>query len=240
MRATRSAAASGGAVDAMHDSFMPLGGGTALRTGTRRGSAEDCMAGAPAKESIRNGVCHKNPRRITIYIMSAAQTWFGLSIVLPCWPAEALWGKFAVDSPLEGDGFELPVPRTTPGFWPISTTHNASRQMPQKGSSDQTVACFRRLGAGVVGSAAVCAFRFRPPGTGSKRAGWRRSGAFFGAVCFEPDASRARLRFKAVMISMTGGGAAISLGSTVSPFILASIRRLWGHEREFCSRCWSE
>ena len=104
--------------------------------------------------------------------------------------------------------------------------HNASRQMPQKGSSDQAVACLRRLGAGVVGSAAVCAFRFRPPGTGSKRAGWRRSGAifaFFGAVCFEPDASRARLRFKAVMRSMTGGGAAISLGLTVSPFILASI-----------------
>src|SRR5580692_8687826 len=100
-------------------------------------------------------------------------------------------------------------------------THNASRQMPQKGSSDQAVACLRRLGAGVVGSAAVCAFRFRPPGTGSKRAGWRRSGAifaFFAAVCFEPDASRARLRFKAVMRSMTGGGAAISLGLTVSPF----------------------
>src|ERR1700720_2620938 len=60
----------------------------------------------------------------------------------------------------------------------------------------------------------------------AKRAGWRRSGAifaFFGAVCFEPDASRARLRFKAVMRSMTGGGAAISLGLTVSPFILASI-----------------
>src|SRR5580700_2669773 len=105
-------------------------------------------------------------------------------------------------------------------------THNASRQMPQKGSSDQAVACLHRLGAGVVGSAAVCAFRFRPPGTGSKRAGWRRSGAifaFFAAVCFEPDASRARLRFKAVMRSMTGGGAAISLGLTVSPFILASI-----------------
>src|ERR1700730_12291993 len=101
--------------------------------------------------------------------------------------------------------------------------HNASRQMPQKGSSDQAVACLRRLGAGVVGSAAVCAFRFRPPGTGSKRAGWRRSGAFFaffGAVCFEPDASRARLRFKADMRSMTGAGAAISLGLTVSPFIL--------------------
>src|ERR1700730_3602176 len=101
--------------------------------------------------------------------------------------------------------------------------HNASRQMPQKGGSDQTVACFRRLGAGVVGSAAVCAFRFRPPGTGSKRAGWRRSGAFFGAVCFEP-ASRARLRFKAVMRSMTGGGA-ISLGLTVSPFRPCSRKR---------------
>jgi hypothetical protein len=133
--------------------------------------------------------------------------------------------KFA-DSPLEGDGFELPVPRTTTRLLADLYAHNASRQMPQKGSSDQAVACLRRLGAGVVGSAAVCAFRFRPPGTGSKRAGWRRSGtifAFFGAVCFEPDASRARLRFKAVMRSMTGGGAAISLGLTVSPFILASI-----------------
>jgi hypothetical protein len=27
--------------------------------------------------------------------------------------------RFAEDSPLEGDGFELPVPRTTPDFWPI-------------------------------------------------------------------------------------------------------------------------
>ena len=107
-------------------------------------------------------------------------------------PAE----RFARDSLLEGDGFELPVPPTTP--------HNASRQMPQKGSSDQAVACLRRLGTGAMGSAVACAFRFRPPGTGNKRAGWRRSGAFFGAVCFEPDASRARLRFKAVMRSMTG------------------------------------
>ena len=56
--------------------------------------------------------------------------------------------------------------------------------------------------------APACAFRFRPPRTGSKRAGWRRSGAIlfalFGVVCFEPDASRARLRFKAAMRSMTG------------------------------------
>src|SRR6516225_8567466 len=37
------------------------------------------------------------------------------------------------------------------------------------------------------------------------------------------DASRARLGFKAAMRSMTGVGAAISLGLMVSPFILASI-----------------
>ena len=29
--------------------------------------------------------------------------------------------RFAPDSPLEGDGFELPVPRRHPGSWPIST-----------------------------------------------------------------------------------------------------------------------
>ena len=55
--------------------------------------------------------------------------------------------------------------------------HDASRRIPKKGSSDQIVACLRCLAAGVVGSATACAFRFRPPGTGSKRAGWRRSGA---------------------------------------------------------------
>jgi hypothetical protein len=77
--------------------------------------------------------------------------------------------EFALDSSLEGDGFKLPVPRTTPGFWPISA-HNASRQIPQKGSSDQTVARLRRLAAGVVGSAAACALRFRPPGTRGRAA----------------------------------------------------------------------
>jgi hypothetical protein len=41
--------------------------------------------------------------------------------------------------------------------------HNASRQMPQKGSSDQAVACLRRLGAGVVGVARrLRVFRGRP------------------------------------------------------------------------------
>jgi hypothetical protein len=65
-------------------------------------------------------------------------------------------------------------------------------------------------------------FSVSGPGTGNKT-GWRRSGAvlfaFFGAasVCFKPDASRARLRFKTAIGSMTGGGAAICLGLTVRP-----------------------
>jgi NAD(P)-dependent dehydrogenase (short-subunit alcohol dehydrogenase family) len=33
-----------------------------------------------------------------------------------------------MDSPLEGTGFEPPVPRKTPGLWPIST-RNASRRI---------------------------------------------------------------------------------------------------------------
>jgi hypothetical protein len=40
---------------------------------------------------------------------------------------------------------------------------------------------------------------------------------------FDAGASCAKLRFNAANKSMTGGGAAISLGLTVSPFILTSI-----------------
>src|ERR1700731_5082936 len=55
-------------------------------------------------------------------------------------------------------------------------------------------------------------FPFPTPGNGqqeSRLAPIGRHLPFFGAVCFEPDASRARLRFNAVMSSVTGGGAAI-------------------------------
>src|ERR1700730_14802329 len=38
----------------------------------------------------------------------------GFSLTASTFTAETDWL-------LEGDGFELPVPRTTPGFWPIST-----------------------------------------------------------------------------------------------------------------------
>src|ERR1700730_10351063 len=41
--------------------------------------------------------------------------------------------RFAMDSPLEGGGFELPVPRTTPGFWPISTRTTRRDRCRKKG-----------------------------------------------------------------------------------------------------------
>ena len=43
------------------------------------------------------------------------------------------------------------------------------------------------------------------PGNGQQEGRLAPIGRLLGAVCFEPDASRARLRFKAVMRSMTGG-----------------------------------
>jgi hypothetical protein len=46
--------------------------------------------------------------------------------------------EFAPDSPLEGDGFELPVPRTTPGFWPIST--RTTRRDSARDSSEAAAA----------------------------------------------------------------------------------------------------
>ena len=67
----------------------------------------------------------------------------------------------------------------------------------------------------------------RAPATGNNNAGWRRSGAvllgFFdaAAVRFDAGNSCAKLRFKAAFRSMTGGGAVISFGFTVRPFILA-------------------
>src|SRR5215472_8020176 len=85
----------------------------------------------------------------------------------------------------------------------------------------------RRLEAGVAGAAA--GFRFRPPATGNNKVAWRRSGAVLfaflraPALRFEAGGSCARLRFKAAIKSMTGGGPTISFGLTVSPFILASM-----------------
>jgi hypothetical protein len=37
--------------------------------------------------------------------------WYRAAIMALCWPATPSEVKFAADSPLEGDGFELPVPR---------------------------------------------------------------------------------------------------------------------------------
>ena len=97
---------------------------------------------------------------------------------------------------------------------------------PAKGSSDQTVACLRRLAAGVVGSAAACAFRFRPPGDGQQESRLAPIGRHLvrllrGGVlrtgCFPRQAA-----FQGGHEIDEGWRAAISLGLTVSPFILAS------------------
>src|SRR5580692_8988812 len=54
--------------------------------------------------------------------------------------------RFAQDSPLEGDGFELPVPRTTPGFWPISTRTTRRDRCRKKGVRIRQLLVFAALG----------------------------------------------------------------------------------------------
>ena len=54
--------------------------------------------------------------------------------------------RFARDSPLEGDGFELPVPRTTPGFWPISTRTTRRDRCRKKGVRIRQLLVFAALG----------------------------------------------------------------------------------------------
>src|SRR5271167_2694550 len=75
----------------------------------------------------------------------------------------------------------------------------------------------------MVRSAAGFSFPLRPPDTGRSNDGWRRSATdlarfsvfvlplFAGVSC-------ARLRFKAAVKSITGGGALTSRGSMGSPF----------------------
>ena len=81
----------------------------------------------------------------------------------------------------------------------------------------------------VVGSAARSSFLRRPPDTGKSNDGWRRSDAALMRLSlpdlapFAAGASPARLRFKAAIRSITGGGVETSLGLMATPFILASI-----------------
>jgi hypothetical protein len=90
-------------------------------------------------------------------------------------------------------------------------------------------AFFHRLVAVVVCSAAGCSFLLRPPDTGKSNDGWRRSGivlvrfsCFFALPLFAA-VSCARLRFKADIRSITGGGALPTSGLIATPFILAWI-----------------
>src|ERR1700730_16637032 len=88
-------------------------------------------------------------------------------------------------------------------------------------------AFLRPLVATVAGSVARSSFFFRPPDTGSSNALWRRSGAalarFLVLAPFAAGGSCTRLRFKAVIRSMTGAGVEISRGLIGRPLIFASI-----------------
>jgi hypothetical protein len=93
---------------------------------------------------------------------------------------------------------------------------------------DNPQAFFRRLVAIVVCSPAGCSFLLRLPDTGKSNDGWRRSGIVlvrFSLVALPPlaGASCARLRFKAAIRSITGGGTLSARGLMATPFILASI-----------------
>jgi hypothetical protein len=99
----------------------------------------------------------------------------------------------------------------TPGLWPISTrTTRRDGSRKRESGSDSRLLAPPCGGSGGVGGG-LCV-RFRPPGKAAREPAGAILFAFFGVVCSEPDASRARLRFKAAMRSMTGDGAAISLG----------------------------
>src|ERR1700731_1622773 len=75
--------------------------------------------------------------------------------------------RFALDSPLEGDGFELPVPRTTPGFWPISTrTTRRDRCRKREFGSDSCLFSPPWGGSGGLGGG-LC-FPFPTPGNGQQ------------------------------------------------------------------------
>ena len=81
----------------------------------------------------------------------------------------------------------------------------------------------------MVRSAAGFSFPLRPPDTGRSNDGWRRSAtalARFSVFLLSlfAGASCARLRFKAAIRSITGGGVLTARGLMGSPFILASIR----------------
>jgi hypothetical protein len=98
--------------------------------------------------------------------------------------------------------------------------HSDIRTAPEGGHQ----ARLRRLAAGVVGSAAACAPlptpAREPAGAGRVPSCSPSSGRdrVLRTGCFPRQVA-----FQATMRSITGGGAAISLGLAVNPFILASV-----------------
>src|SRR6516225_280262 len=78
--------------------------------------------------------------------------------------------RFAPDSPLEGTGFELPVPPKTPGLWPISTrTTRRDGSRKREFGSDSRLLAPRCGGSGGLGGG-LCV-PFPTPGDGQQESG---------------------------------------------------------------------
>src|SRR5215469_2758273 len=88
-------------------------------------------------------------------------------------------------------------------------------------------AFLRRLIATAADPVTGCSFFFRPPATGRSNDRWRRSAGparfFLAAVPLIAGVSCARLRFRAAIRSIAGGGVTTSWSLMGRPFSLASI-----------------
>jgi len=79
-------------------------------------------------------------------------------------------GKFGTDSSLEETGFEPPVPRKTPGLWPISTrTTRRDGSRKREFGSDSRLLAPRCGGSGGLGGG-LCV-PFPTPGDGQQESG---------------------------------------------------------------------
>jgi hypothetical protein len=93
------------------------------------------------------------------------------------------------------------------------------------GAAGKEAQCSRSTSIKPFTSSAGCSFIFRPPDTGNKSDAWRRSGVAFvrwplpALPAFAGD-SFARLRFKAAIRSITGGGALTARGLMATPYHL--------------------
>ena len=111
----------------------------------------------------------------------------------------------AIDDPLKPEEALSKTQRQACNQWFVHTLY--SRLNDKRTRSDSRLLAPPCGGSGGLGGGLCVPFPTRGDGQQESRLApiGRHLLAFFGVVCFEPDASRARLRFKAAMRSMTGG-----------------------------------